>query len=71
MKFIEKAFSYLEKEVPDYKKNKYYQGRGLKRIIEKNKFLTKLYVKVYKQKKFLLFFCKLIDIRIGIILDYS
>ena len=48
MKFIEEAFSYLEKEVPDYKKNKYYQGRGLKRIIEKNKFLTKLYVKVYK-----------------------
>ena len=48
MKFIDEAFAYLEKEVPDYKDNKYYQGRGIKRIIEKNKKLTKLYVKLYK-----------------------
>lgn len=49
--FIEEAFSYLEKEVPDYKNNKYYEERGfLRRTIEKNKFLTKLYCKLYKSK---------------------
>lgn len=48
MEFIDKAFDYLEKEVPDYKNNKYYEQRGMKKIIEKNKFLTKLYVKLYK-----------------------
>ena len=47
--FIEEAFSYLEKEVPDYKKNKYYEGRGVfRRTIEKSKFLTKIYCKLYK-----------------------
>ena len=40
MEFIDKAFAYLKKEVPDYKSNKYYPGRGIKRIIEKNKTLT-------------------------------
>lgn len=48
MEFINKAFDYLKKEVPDYKKNKYYENRGIKKIIEKNKFLTKLYVKLYR-----------------------
>ena len=48
MEFIDKAFDYLKKEVPDYKKNKYYENRGIKKIIEKNKFLTKLYVKLYR-----------------------
>ena len=49
MKFIDKAFEYMKQEVPDYKKNKYYETRSLfKRTIEKNKFLTKLYVKLYK-----------------------
>lgn len=49
MEFIDEAFAYLEKEVPDYKKNKYYEGRGfLRRTIEKNKTLTKLYCKLYK-----------------------
>ena len=49
MEFIDEAFAYLKKEVPDYKKNKYYEGRGfLRRTIEKNKFLTKLYCKSYK-----------------------
>ena len=48
IEFIEEAFSYLKKEVPDYKKNKYYEGRGfLRRTIEKSKFLTKLYCKFY------------------------
>ena len=49
--FIEEAFSYLEKEVPDYKNNKYYENRGfLRRTIEKNKFLTKLYCKLYRKR---------------------
>lgn len=49
--FIEEAFSYLEKEVPDYKDNKYYENRGfLRRTIEKSKFLTKLYCKLYKKR---------------------
>ena len=29
MKFIDEAFDYLEKEVPDYKNNKYYEKRSL------------------------------------------
>ena len=48
MKFINKAFDYLKKEVPDYKNNKYYKNRGLlKRTIEKNKIITKLYISLY------------------------
>jgi len=51
MKFIDEAFDYLKKEVPDYKNNKYYLNRGiLKRTIEKNKLLTKIYCKSYKSK---------------------
>ena len=50
MEFIDKAFDYLKEEVPDYKSNKYYQNRSvLKRIIEKNKLLTKLYCKLYRK----------------------
>ena len=49
MEFIDEAFAYLQKEVPDYKKNHYYVGRGfLRRTIEKSKFLTKCYCKLYK-----------------------
>ena len=48
MEFIDQAFDYLKKEVPDYKKNKYYKGRGvMKRTIEKNKWFTKIYCKMY------------------------
>ena len=51
MNFINKSFNYLEKEVPDYKDNKYYQNRGFaKRTIEKSKLLTKLYCKIYINK---------------------
>ncbi len=47
--FIDKAFEYLKKEVPDYKNNKYYENRSFfKRLIEKNKSLTKCYCKVYR-----------------------
>ena len=49
MTFIDEAFAYLKKEVPDYKNNKYYENRSfIKRTIEKNKLLTKIYVKLYK-----------------------
>ena len=49
MEFIETAFTYLKKEVPDYKNNKYYENRGfLRRTIEKNKFLTKCYCRLYR-----------------------
>lgn len=49
MEFIDEAFIYLKNKVPDYKNNKYYQGRSiLKRMIEKNKLLTKVYCKLYK-----------------------
>jgi len=49
--FIDEAFKYLVKEVPDYKDNKYYENRGLlRRTIEKNKTLTKLYCLCYIKK---------------------
>ena len=49
MKFIDEAFEYLKKEVPDYKHNKYYETRGIiRRTIEKNKLLSKIYCKMYK-----------------------
>lgn len=52
MKFINEAFAYLKKEVPDYKNNKYYENRNyLKRTIEKNIVLTKLYCRIYNNKK--------------------
>lgn len=52
MKFIDRAFQYMKENIPDYKDNKYYINRGiLRRTIEKNKFLTKLYCKHYKREK--------------------
>ena len=51
IKFIDEAFAYLEKNVPDYKNNKYYENRSiLQRTIEKNKGLTKLYCKCVNKK---------------------
>lgn len=50
IKFIDEAFTYLKKEVPDYRNNKYYEGRGIRKIIEKNKFLTKIYIVLYKRR---------------------
>lgn len=48
MKFIDEAFSYMKKNIPDYKNNKYYETRGiLRRTIEKNKFITKGYCSIY------------------------
>ena len=48
MEFIDEAFNYLKKEVPDFKNNKYYQGKGLlKRVVEKNKLISKIYCYIY------------------------
>ena len=50
MKFIDEAFTLLKKEVPDYKSNKYYTDRGLiRRTIEKNRTLTKIYCLLYRK----------------------
>ena len=50
-KFIDEVFNLFEKEIPDYKNNKYYENRPfLKRTIEKSKLLTKIYIKLYKLK---------------------
>lgn len=52
IKFINESFSYLKKNVKDYKNNKYYNGRGfLKRTIEKNKLMTIIYCDIYNVKK--------------------
>ena len=49
MKFIDEAFTYLKREVPNYRNNKYYTDRSFfKRIVEKNKNITKIYCKLYK-----------------------
>ena len=50
MNFIDHAFNYLKAIVPDYKNNKYYEGRGIKKLIEKSRLLTKIYVRLYKIK---------------------
>lgn len=50
IEFINKAFKYMKEKIPDYKDNKYYKNRGwLKRTIEKNRLLTKLYCTYYKK----------------------
>ena len=47
MEFIDMAFDYLKREVPDYKSRKYYEGRGIvKESIEKSILLTKIYIKL-------------------------
>lgn len=49
MKFIDNSFEYLEKHVPNYKKNRYFQERNkVKGFIEKHKGISKLYCKLYK-----------------------
>lgn len=51
MEFIDAAFDYLKREVPDYKNNKYYETRGiLRRTIEKSKLLSKIYCRLYKNR---------------------
>lgn len=47
-KFIDMSFAYLSENVENYKQNKYYKDLSLlKRIIEKNIVITKLYCNIY------------------------
>lgn len=46
-KFINDAFEYLEKEIPNYKNNAYFKERGIKGYIEKSKIRTKIYCGIY------------------------
>lgn len=47
-KFIDYAFSYLNTNIPDFKKCNYFKKREfLKGLVEKNKFLTKLHCDFY------------------------
>ena len=49
-RFINESFTYLEKNIPNYKKNSYFKSRGmLKSFIEKNKIITLLYCKTYRR----------------------
>lgn len=49
--FIDKTFSYLEKNMPSYKRNIYFKERSmLKSFIEKNRGLSKLYCDMYRRK---------------------
>lgn len=46
-KFIDECFSYLKKNIADYKDKKYYRNKGLiRRKIESSAFLTKLYCSI-------------------------
>ena len=50
-KFIDETFSYLEKNIPNYKSNIYFKERSmLKSFIEKSKTLSKLYCDLYRRK---------------------
>ena len=50
-KFIDETFSYLEKNIPNYKSNIYFKERSmLKSFIEKSKVLSKLYCDLYRRK---------------------
>ena len=50
-KFIDETFSYLEKNIPNYKSNIYFKERSmLKSFIEKSKVLSKLYCDMYRRK---------------------
>jgi len=47
-KFLDEAFKYLNDKVPKFKKSNYFKKRNiLKKIIEENKNLTKLYCNLY------------------------
>lgn len=49
-KFIDESFNYLEMNIPNYRKSIYYKNRGVMRsLIEKNKFITKIYCYLYRK----------------------
>ena len=46
-KFIDDTFNFLNKEFPNWRKNRIWKKRNiLKRTIEQNKLLTKLYIRI-------------------------
>lgn len=52
-KFINQSFDYMKLNVPNYKRSRYYKDRFfLKRIIEKNIVITKLYCNIYAWLKY-------------------
>ena len=51
MKFIDEAFKYLKKEVPNYKDKKYYKNKkSIRRLVESNKRITKIYCRFARYK---------------------
>ncbi len=49
-KFIDSAFDYFERNIPNYRQNSYFKERNmLKSFIEKNKGLSKLYCDLYRR----------------------
>ena len=49
-RFIDESFSYLKKNIPNYRDNIYFKQRSMiKSIIEKNKILTKIYCYIYNK----------------------
>ena len=49
-RFIDESFSYLKKNIPNYRDNIYFKPRGmLKSFIEKNRIITKLYCYIYNK----------------------
>lgn len=51
-KFIDDAFKYLNDNNIDYKHSEYIKNRSfVKGLIEKNKFITKIYCKIYRMLK--------------------
>lgn len=46
-KFIDEVFNYLDNEFPNWRKNKIFNKRNiLKKLIEKHRYLTKIYIKL-------------------------
>lgn len=49
-KFIDETFSYFKRNIPNYRKNRYFKERNmLKSFIEKSKILSKLYCDLYRR----------------------
>ena len=50
-RFIDTSFSYLKKNIPNYRRNSYFKKRNmLKSFIEKNKVMSKLYCNLYRRR---------------------
>jgi len=48
-KYIRDSYKFMEERFPDWRKNKYYREKSLlKRMIETNEFLAKIYVKMWR-----------------------